>query len=149
MRTGQDGWRMYYPPANQGEQTVTSSVIFGGTIFFSTNRPTATPANSCATNLGEARGYAVNLLNASGVIGSGALCGGDRSDTFVGGGIPPSPVVGTVQVQTAEGLKTIPLLIGAANIAGDAPSFSIGGQQPPVPIQQIRSRVYWYRHGDK
>jgi Tfp pilus tip-associated adhesin PilY1 len=148
MGSAQDGWRMDLN-SGTGEQTVTSSVIFGGTVFFSTNRPTASAANSCATNLGEARGYAVNLLNASGVIGSGAICGGGRSDTFVGGGIPPSPVVGTVQVNVGGVMKTIPLLIGAANIAGDAPSFSIGGQQPPVPIKQIRSRVYWYRHGDK
>jgi len=148
MGNGQNGWRLDLNTGT-GEQTVTGSVIFGGTIFFSTNRPTPTAANSCATNLGEARGYAINLLNASGVIGSGALCGGNRSDTFVGGGIPPSPVSGTVQVQTPSGPKTIPILIGAANIGGDGPSFSIGGQQPPVPIKRIRQRIYWYRHGDK
>jgi len=86
--TSKDGWFMDLT-AGRGEQVVTSSVIFGGTIFFSTNRPIATAPGTCSANLGEARGYAVNLLTASGVIGSGATCGGSHSGVFTGGGIPP------------------------------------------------------------
>jgi len=142
-----NGWFMQFP--DRGEQTVTSAVIFGGTVFFSTNHAVPTPANSCATNLGEAKGYAVNLLNASGVIGSGGLCGGSRSGTFTGGGLPPSPVVGTVPVVQADGTtKSISILIGGINLDTGTGS-PIGAQQPPVPIKQIRSRVYWYPHGDK
>ena len=146
--SGSLGWRLDLNASGTGEQTVTSSVIFGGAVFFSTNRPVAAAPNTCATNLGEARAYAVNLLNASGIIGTGSTCGGSRSDTFVGGGLPPSPVVGTVQVQTAEGMKTIPVLIGGANLSG-GPTLPTGAQTPPVPIAQIRSRIYWYRQGDK
>jgi len=149
--TSKLGWWMALE-AGQGEQTVTSSVIFGGTIFFSTNRPVKIEENSCATNLGEARGYAVNLLNASGVVGTGGLCGGDRSGIFTGGGLPPSPVVGTVPVKLPDGTtKPISILIGGVKLdtGGSNTSSGIGAQEPPVPIKHIRSRVYWYKHGDK
>ncbi len=143
---GNNGWRMNLP--DKGEQTVTSAVIFGGTIFFSTNHAVSTAVNACATNLGEAKGYAVNLLNASGVIGSGGLCGGTRSGVFTGGGLPPSPVVGTVPVKQPDGsVKPISVLIGGINLSGNT-SSPIGAQQPPVPIKQIRSRIYWYKQGD-
>ena len=148
LGTGKLGWAMDLK-AGKGEQVVTSSVIFGGTVFFSTNRPIPVEQNSCATNLGEARGYAVNLLNAAGVIGSGQLCGGDRSGVFTGGGLPPSPVVGTVPVRQPDGsTKPISVLIGGINLDTGGGS-AIAAQQPPVPIRQIRSRIYWYKHGDK
>ena len=149
LGTGKVGWYMDLT-AGRGEQTVTSSVIFGGTVFFSTNRPVASTPGTCATNLGEARGYAVNLLNASGVIGTGALCGGARSGVFTGGGIPPSPVVGTVPVRnpvTGE-TKPISVLIGGINLQTGTGS-PIGAQKPPIPVKQLRSRVYWYPHGDR
>jgi type IV pilus assembly protein PilY1 len=148
LATGQRGWYMDLE-AGRGEQTVTSSVIFGGTIFFSTNRPLATIPGTCASNLGEARGYAVNLFNASGVIGSGDVCGGSRSGEFTGGGIPPSPVVGTVPVSVpGGGTKPINVLIGGIDLETGSGS-PIGAQQPPVPIKQIRSRVYWYPQGER
>jgi type IV pilus assembly protein PilY1 len=147
LSNNQVGWYMDLN-AGTGEQTVTSSVIFGGTVFWSTNRPVATQ-NVCSTNLGEARGYAVNLLNASGVIGTGGLCGGTRSGAFTGGGLPPSPVIGIVPVKNPDGTtRTIPLLIGGIDLTTGSGS-PIGAQQPPVPIKQIRSRVYWYPQGDK
>ena len=150
---GKVGWSMELTAYGVGEQTVTSSVIFGGTVFFSTNRPTPKSAadKTCGGNLGQARGYAVNLLNASGVIGKGALCGGERSGEFTGGGIPPSPVVGTVPVKTGPGpddQKSINILIGGIDLTtGDG--SPIGAQQPPVPITQVRSRVFWYPGGER
>jgi Tfp pilus tip-associated adhesin PilY1 len=143
LATGQNGWFMDLN-AGRGEQTVTSSVIFGGTAFFSTNRPIAAAPGTCSANLGEARGYAVNLLNGSGVIGTGKLCGGTRSGVFVGGGIPPSPVVGTVPIVQADGsTKPTNILIGGINLQTGSGS-PIGAQAPPIPIKQIRSRLYWY-----
>jgi Tfp pilus tip-associated adhesin PilY1 len=146
LDTSKNGWFMDLT-AGQGEQTVTSSVIFGGTIFFSTNRPVASAPGTCSVNLGEARGYAVNLLNASGVIGSGSTCGGSRSGTFNGGGIPPSPVVGTVPVVQADGsTKTTSILIGGIDLKTGTGS-PIGAQKPPVPVNQVRQRLYWYPEG--
>ena len=148
LATGQDGWYMDLE-GGRGEQTVTSAVIFGGTVFFSTNRPIDTATGTCGTNLGEARGYAVNLLNASGVIGTGSLCGGARSGVFTGGGIPPSPVVGVVPVRQPDGsVKPTNVLIGGINLETGTGS-PIGAQEPKVPIKQIRSRVYWYPHSDR
>ncbi len=148
LAAGQDGWFMDLT-AGRGEQVVTSSVIFGGTIFFSTNRPVATVPGTCSANLGEAQGYALNLLNASGVIGTGKLCGGDRNGVFTGGGIPPSPVVGTVPVEVSPGVfRSINILIGGIGLDTGGGSV-IGAQQPPIPIKETRSRVYWYPHGDK
>ncbi len=143
-----NGWFMDLT-AGRGEQSVTSSVIFGGTIFFSTNRPVASNPGSCAPNLGEARGYALNLLTGSGVIGTGSTCGGGRSGVFTGGGIPPSPVVGTVPVKQADGsFKPISVLIGGIDLSTGTGS-PIGAQQPPVPIKQIRKRLFWFPEGDK
>ena len=149
LASDRDGWYMDLA-AGRGEQTVTSAVIFGGIVFFSTNRPTASMAGSCGSNLGEARGYAMNMMNASGVIGSGKLCGGERSDVFTGGGLPPSPVVGVVPVKQANGTsKATHILIGGINVEGGVSSSAIAAQEPKVPLRQIRSRVYWYSHSDR
>ncbi len=137
------GWRMDLN-AGRGEQTVTSAVIFGGLIFFSTNRPVATPPGACAANLGEARGYAVNLLTACGAVGTEALCGGTRSGIFTGGGLPPSPVTGTVMI----GGKPVTVMIGGIQRGGGA-SSPIGSQKVKPTISQTRSRLYWYTQGDK
>jgi len=127
-----------------GEQGVTSSLIFGGLIFFSTNRPIPTPPGACANNLGEARGYAVNLLNASGAVGTAGLCGGSRSGIFVGGGLPPSPVTGVVTV----GGKPVTVMIGGIQRSTGLGS-AIEGQQIKPTVTQRRTRMYWYSHDDK
>jgi Tfp pilus tip-associated adhesin PilY1 len=127
----------------RGEQTVTSAVIAGGFVAFSTNRAIPRSANVCAPQ-GEARGYAVNLLNASGVIGvQPNTCGGDRSGPFVGGGLPPSPVVATVDVDG----QNISIGIGLPCLSGCSSSGIQSQQIPPLPPQR-RSRVYWRQEGD-
>ena len=132
--------------AGRGEQTVTSSTIFGGLVFFSTNRPTPTSENACGGNLGEARGYAVNLLNASGAANTMSLCGGDRAAVFAGGGLPPSPVTGVVPVGPDR--KPMTVMIGGVNRGGGV-STPIGAQRVRPAITQTRSRVYWYVDADK
>ena len=81
-------------------------------------------------------------------MGSGKLCGGERSGVFTGGGIPPSPVVGTVPVKTPNGDKPISVLIGGINLQTGTGS-PIGAQKPPIPVRQLRTRIYWYPHGDR
>ena len=137
------GWRMDLENG-RGEQTVTSAAIFGGLVFFSTNRPVQTVVGQCSSNLGEARGYAVNLLNASGAVGTEELCGGDRSGTFIGGGLPPSPVVGAVPVNG----KQVTVVIGGIQRTGAA-SSPIAAQRVRPTITQRRARLYWYQHGDQ
>jgi type IV pilus assembly protein PilY1 len=143
LGSGFTGWRMDLD-SGRGEQAVTSAAIFGGLIFFSTNRPIQTVAGQCASNLGEARGYAVNLLNASGAVGTETLCGANRSGIFIGGGLPPSPVVGSVPVAGRQ----VTVVIGGIQRTGAA-SSPIAAQRVRPTITQRRARLYWYQHGDK
>jgi type IV pilus assembly protein PilY1 len=142
---GAHGW--FFDLNNgRGEQAVTSTTIFGGLVFFSTNRPLPAGPNACVSSLGEARGYAVNVLNASGAADTLAICGGARSSAFAGGGLPPSPVTGTVPVGPSGTPVTV--MIGGVNRGGGV-STPIGAQRVTPIITQRRSRVYWYTDVDK
>jgi len=122
----------------RGEQTVTSALILAGQVVFSTNRPIPPASGTCSTVLGEARGYWVDLFNASGTISSKpGTCGGVRSETFVGGGLPPSPVVGTVMIDG----KPVTIVIGAADHDGGA-STPISPSKVVPAVTPIRSRIY-------
>ncbi|MGV3655069.1 MAG: hypothetical protein ACO1N5_12730, partial [Noviherbaspirillum sp.] len=138
------GWFMDLNQYGQGEQTVTSALIAGGMVAFSTNRPIAPAAGTCATTLGEARGYWVNLLNGSGAIGVPGNSGGSRSSVFVGGGLPPSPVLASgVPI---DGKPTTIVIGGAQRQSGE--SVSISPQQLRPPISMKRKRVYYYHSGN-
>jgi type IV pilus assembly protein PilY1 len=139
----QAGWYMDLT-AGRGEQTVTSALIFGGVVYFSTNRAIASTPGMCTANLGEARGYAVNLMNASGAVGTQAICGGDRSGIFIGGGLPPSPVTALLPVDG----KPVSVLFGGIHRSGGA-SSAIGAQQVKPALSGKRTRMYWHTHGDK
>ena len=138
----QKGWFMSLNQNGPGEQTVTSSVIVGGLVTFSTNRPVPAAAGTCSTTLGEARGYFLSLLNGSGAIGIGGSCGGSRSGIFVGGGLPPSPVLGTIPVGGTP--RTV--LIGAIQRTPTV-SSPIGSQPFVPPIRPTRKRIYWFTPG--
>ena len=138
------GW---YMNLSAGEQVVTSAVIFGGAVTFSTNVPIAT--NSCSNTLGEARGYWLNLLNASSAIGVVDNCNGTSPpySTFKGGGLPPSPVIANVDLGDGAGTRTI--MIGAGNKAGGKDTSSpIGPQEIKIPIASTRRPVYWFNKAD-
>lgn len=130
------GWFINLNENGTGEQTVTSSLILGGLVSFSTNRPINGAV--CSQDLGEARGYTVNLINASGAIGVTGTCGGNRSSVFVGGGLPPSPVSGIV---TINGVPQI-VEIGTAQKDGTT-STPISPQKVTPPINPKRKRLYW------
>ncbi|HLA35901.1 MAG TPA: PilC/PilY family type IV pilus protein, partial [Rhodocyclaceae bacterium] len=138
-------WRMALTQYGQGEQAVTSALIAGGMVTFSTNRPIPAASGSCGYALGEARGYWVNLLNASGAVGSSnATCGGDRSATFAGGGLPPSPVLGVVPV---DGTPMV-VVIGAPPRDGSAASPVKPSRIKPA-VSPTRTRKYQYLKVDK
>lgn len=141
---GTKGWFMSLAA---GEQVVTSAVIFGGAVTFSTNLPTT--ANACTNTLGEARGYWVNLLNASSAIGVVQNCNGTNPpySTFKGGGLPPSPVIANVDLGDGYGARTI--MIGAGNKQGGKDTSSpIGAQEVKVPISSTRRPLYWFNKAD-
>lgn len=134
------GWFMNLNQYGTGEQAVSSALIAGGSVIFSTNRPTPDSDTECTSSLGEARGYFVDLLNASGGVGTAQTCGGDRSSTFVGGGLPPSPVIATVPIDGKQ--RTI--IIGAVQKSGGASSI-VGAQRIKPVIDSRRKPIYW-RH---
>lgn len=140
--SGMSGWFMDL--SGRGEQTVTSPLIFGGLIYFSTNRATPASPGMCTASLGEARGYAVNLLNASGAVGTQAICGGARSNIFTGGGLPPTPVTAILPING----KPVSVVFGGVQRSGGA-SSAIGAQQVKPAMSGRRSRMYWYTHGNK
>ena len=111
-------------------------------MAFSTNRPIPSVAGSCS-NLGRALGYWVNLFNASGGIGvPGASCGGSRASAFVGGGLPPSPVLATVVVNG----NVMNVAFGTA-LSGGVSSPS-SPQQILPSIVPTRKRIYWKSSGE-
>jgi Tfp pilus tip-associated adhesin PilY1 len=137
--SGPKGW---FIDLKAGEQVVTSALIAGGMVTFSTNRPIVTGA-SCSTSLGEAAGYWLNLLNGSGAVGVTGTCGGQRSALFVGGGLPPSPVMATgVPIDN----KPTTVVIGAVQRSGGA-SVAIAPQTVPPAISSRRTRTYNYTKG--
>jgi len=137
------GWFMNLNQYGTGEQTVSTALIAGGAVAFSTNRPIAATAGTCA-NLGQALGYWVNLLNASGAIGvPGATCGGSRASVFVGGGLPPSPVLANVVVNGTPMTVTI----GTAQMSGGV-SSPISPQQVKPNIVPTRKKIFWKSSGE-
>ncbi|WP_332774569.1 pilus assembly protein [Polaromonas sp.] len=128
------GW---YVTLGSGEKIVGGSTTLAGTVFFGTNTPTSVAANACVGNLGEARIYGLNYLNASATIDqnqNGILTSVDRSYTRAGGGYPPTPV-------------PISVVINGRNYQG-----AITGTQvlnPPAPTLGRRYRTFWQRLIDK
>jgi hypothetical protein len=151
------GWFMNLNQYGKGEQVVTSALIASGAVTFSTNRPIPPDSASCSTTLGEARGYWVGLLNGSGAINTTGTCGGQRSSTFVGGGLPPSPVMAT-SVPIAN--RATSVIIGAVqrghgsgvtggNVGAQmGTSSSQGAQKPPPLANAKRKRAYTYTSGE-
>lgn len=136
--SGKKGWYLNLS-SGTGEQTITSALIVGGMITFNTNRPTPPSTASCTNALGQSRGYWLNLLNASGGIGtSTASCGGTESLVFVGGGLTPSPTIATVLI---NGVSTT-VVIGAVQRSGGA-SSGIAPQKVTPLISSRRRIIYW------
>jgi len=138
---GASGWRF---ELGQCEQVVNKALAIAGVVYFGTHQPSNTAATACSTNLGTARGYAVNIKDASAVCEN---C--QRSVTYVGGGLPPSPVAGVVEI---DGVK-VPFLLGGSkptedgNCVGEGCS-ALGGAKIEINPTSARYRVFWYIKGD-
>jgi type IV pilus assembly protein PilY1 len=125
----------YYAMATNGEKVVTSSVSTGGYSYFSTNQPSPPAPGSCASNLGIAKTYRMPLF-----------CGTPDSIELAGGGLPPSPVIGNVEIEIAAdgthpaSTRMVPFIIGGFN----AVHSGIGVAPVPVNVDPTRRRVYWF-----
>ena len=123
-----------YVTLAQGEKVVNASASIGGNSYFGTNQPSLPTGNSCAFNLGVARAYAMPLF-----------CATPTASVLIGGGLPPSPVVGVVavnytRVNGATGTKLKSFVLGAPNPKQSALEVS----EPTPPPATARKRRYWY-----
>ncbi len=138
------GWFIDLNQNGQGEQTVTSALIAAGMVAFSTNRPVVQSAGTCSSTLGAAYGYWLNLFNASGGISAnGQACGGLRDSPFIGGGLPPSPVIASVPVDG----QIVQAVIGAAQLNGGT-NCGICPQQVSPAIVPTRKPIFWKSSGE-
>ncbi len=121
------------------EQVVTTPVTVGGATYFSTFQASDGSAASCS-DLGKARGYALNFL-------TGGLRSGDtaRQGDFIGGGIPPSPIAGVVQI----GDDKVPFILGGKPPPSGGGGSALEGGKVPIPIVQERKKVYRARQIDQ
>lgn len=125
--SGKKGW---YLNLASKEQVVTSAITIFGAVTFSTSQPQASNT-SCTPNLGLARAYNINYLDASTKNGTA-----NRYENLPGGGLPPSPVAGKVVLDDG---KVVPFVIGASG------QSSLKGQaKPPVATGRAQpgKRVY-------
>ena len=94
------------------------------------------PSPTSCTNLGIAKAYRMPLI-----------CGTPESLELAGGGLPPSPVIGDVEVELpadpanpGDTTKIVPFIIGGFNseLSGLAPS------KVKVVVDPTRRRLYWH-----
>jgi type IV pilus assembly protein PilY1 len=117
----------YVRMTGTGEKVINQPVTFGGVTYFSTSRP-STGGKTCSTILSKA--YQVPLV-----------CQKETATELVGDGLPPSPVVGYVEVTGADGKDTVvPFVIGGPNTKKS--SIEVG--RPNLSIPGNRKRSYWY-----
>ena len=135
-------WGWYFP-YEAGEKSVNAALTVAGTTFFGTNKPKAVDPRSCEANLGTARGYALNFLTGTSSVGdrdgNGTVNRSDLYSVFKGGGLPPSPVSGVVQISAD---KTVRFVIGSGG-TGTSGS-AIEGVKTQVNPSGTRTRVFWY-----
>ncbi len=121
---GADAEGCAYSFATNGEKVINQPITFGGVTYFSTNRPLAPSAGSCSR--AQNRSYAMPLV-----------CRTPVHRDLVGDGLPPSPVVGYVDV---GGGKLVPFVIGGPNDKNSA----IEVNRATILIPGKRKRSYWF-----
>jgi type IV pilus assembly protein PilY1 len=126
-----------------GEKVINAPLSIGGIVYFSTNRPTplAVDPATCSPNLGEARAYALDFLTGTSGRHPGSNDADDVSTKLTGGGLPPSPVGGVVQLDDG---KLVDFIIGSG-----AGGSAIAPEQPKRDIPKVRRKLYWNTNTDK
>ena len=113
-----------YALATNGEKVINQPITFGGITYFSTNRPLPAGGGSCTRS--QSRAYQLPLV-----------CQAPTYRNLVGDGLPPSPVVGYVDV---GGGKLVPFVIGG----GGETNSSIEGERARIIIPAKRKRSFWF-----
>jgi type IV pilus assembly protein PilY1 len=110
--------------AANGEKVINQPITFGGITYFSTNRPLPPESGSCSRS--QNRAYQMPLV-----------CRNPKYNNLVGDGLPPSPVVGYVDVGRG---KLVPFVIGGPNDKNSA----IEAARANILIPAKRKRTYWF-----
>lgn len=143
-----------YSALATGEKVVNAPITIAGRTYFSTNKP-HTSLNACSINLGIAKSYAAPVY-----------CKQPIATELVGGGLPPSPVAGVVQVEYTDpatgetSIKHVPFIIGADPYSEDANgdgindadhgcNKAIGGCKVSPPVSMKRSKIYWNTENER
>ena len=115
----------------QGEKVVNAATSIGGNAYFGTNQPAAAASGPvCSVDLGIARTYEMPLF-----------CVASKGSLVAGGGLPPSPVAGIVNITRPDGtVQQMPFIIGAPNTRQSA--IEVKRIQPNLNPQRIRQ--YWF-----
>jgi len=116
-----------------GEKVINAPVVAGGSMLFGTNQPD-TSNTTCNANLGIARRYSINYLNAACTKYKDANGNCVRDEIAVGGGFLPSSVTGVVEI---EGQKVI--------FTTDNPLNPGGADKVSITVPTKRYRTYWYQ----
>jgi type IV pilus assembly protein PilY1 len=120
-----------YLPLQQGEKVVNAATTIGGKSHFGTNQPKVPDStNSCTGDLGTARGYTMPLF-----------CAQPTSTVYPGGGLPPSPISGTVSITNADGSRSTHHFY----TGGDQTRGPLSPNDPNIKISKSRKRIYWYQ----
>lgn len=130
--------RGYYISLNHGpgEKGVNAPTTMGGATYFGTNRPTPKVASGdtlCRANLGEARGYKVNLFT-----------GKTLSNPFTGGGLPPSPVAGVLEIDVNGEPQKVPFVIGSPEAQSPLEASSVDSVG-----SKLLFKTYWSSQYDQ
>jgi type IV pilus assembly protein PilY1 len=129
----------YYVTLAAGEKVVNASITVRGTTFFGTNRPVPPSPTSCVSNLGEARGYALDPFK-----------GTSTHTIYDGGGLPPTPVAGIVSIRISATQSVQQSFCvgcgGTSSISsgGDARS-ALGAVDLNKKVPKKPRRTYWYK----
>lgn len=127
-----------------GEKVVNGAATIGGKTYFATNKPSGPSGNSCNANLGRARGYEMPLF-----------CQAAAGQDFPGGGLPPSPVIGTVEImlnsEGPDGANTPTTKRFDFIVGGGGPSCGSRNcvQMPNPAAGAPRKRLYWHTTTDR
>ncbi len=130
----------FYTSFATGEKAVNASTTLRGTTFFGTNKPTPPSTTSCSSNLGEAKGYALNPFT-----------GITTFTVYDGGGLPPSPTAGIVTIVLSDGTsvkKEFCVGCGGGSALGGGGggcNSALEACTPGSAVAKNPRRTYWYK----
>jgi type IV pilus assembly protein PilY1 len=134
------GWRVTYEHC---EKSVNKALAVGGFIHYGTNQPTDPDSATSCSNLGIARARCINMT-------TGQTC----VTELTGGGLPPSPVAGVVELDDGQkvsfciGCGTLGTVSEEGTTTGEGAPSALDAGKVPVTPPPTRSRLFWYIDSD-